>query len=75
MRKAIVTLLLGFGLGLVVLLAQRTHTDAGAVIIGVAVGIIASVPTSLLLVALLRRRQRSTDAALTPRTPAKEVQP
>lgn len=75
MRTAITLLLLGFGLGLAVLLAQRTHTDAMAVIIGVTVGIVASVPTSLLLVALLRRRQRSTGAALTTTTPAEEIQP
>jgi len=74
-RTAIATLLLGFGVGLAVLLAQRTHTDAGAVIIGVIVGIVASVPTSLLLVALLRRRQRSTGAALTTTQPAEEIQP
>lgn len=75
MRKAVITLLLGFGLGLVVLLARRTSTDAMAVIVGVTVGIVASVPTSLLLVALLRRRQRSTGAALTTTQPGEEVQP
>ncbi len=55
--KKITPLLLGLVLGLAVLIAPRLRTDPLAVIIGVAVGIAASVPTSLLMVALLRRQR------------------
>lgn len=55
MKTAIGLLGLGLGLGLAVIIGQRMSTDAMAVVIGVAVGVAASVPTSLLMVALLRR--------------------
>jgi hypothetical protein len=42
---------------LAVIVGQRMSTDAMAVVIGVAVGVAASVPVSLLLVALLRRER------------------
>ena len=48
--------MLGFGVTLALVIGQRMTTDAMAVVLGVAVGVAASVPTSLLLVALLRRR-------------------
>jgi hypothetical protein len=57
MKKAIVPLMLAFGLTLAAIIGQRMSTDAMAVVIGVAVGVAASVPTSLLLVALLRRER------------------
>jgi len=57
MKKAIVPLLLGFGVTLALIVGQRLSTEAMAVVIGVAVGVTASVPTSLLLVALLRRER------------------
>jgi hypothetical protein len=50
-------ILLGFGVALAIVIGQRMSTDAMAVVIGVAVGVAASVPTSLLLVALLRRER------------------
>lgn len=56
MKKIIVPLLLAFGIVLAVIIGQRMSTDAMAVVIVVAVGVAASVPTSLLLVALLRRQ-------------------
>lgn len=59
MKHAIPLLLLGLGVGLAVIIGRRMSTDAMAVVIGVAVGVAASVPTSLLLVALLRRERRS----------------
>jgi hypothetical protein len=40
-----------------IVIGQRMSTDAMAVVIGVAVGVAASVPTSLLLVALLRKER------------------
>lgn len=73
MKKILLPLLAGFAIGLMLVIARRTDTDAMAVIIGVAVGIVASVPTSLLLVALLRRRQRGR-AAESALLPAEEVQ-
>lgn len=60
MKYAIPLLLLGFGVTLAVVIGQRMSADAMAVIVGVAVGVAASVPTSLLLVALLRRANRES---------------
>ncbi len=57
MAKLIVPAMLGFGVALALIIGQRMSTDAMAVVIGVAVGVAASVPTSLLLVALLRRQR------------------
>lgn len=57
MKKLIVPAMLAFGVTLAVIIGQRMSTDAMAVVIGVAVGVAASVPTSLLLVALLRRER------------------
>lgn len=72
MSKVVVPLLLGLGLGLAVLIAPRLSIDAGAVLIGVIVGYVASVPTSLLLVALLRRAQRNEQRTWQP--PTEEAQ-
>jgi hypothetical protein len=55
MKKAVVPLLLVFAVTLAAIIGERMSTDAMAVVVGVAVGVAASVPTSLLLVALLRR--------------------
>jgi hypothetical protein len=54
----IVPLMLGFGAVMAVIIGQRMSTDAMAVVLGVAVGVGASVPTSVLIVALLRREKR-----------------
>jgi hypothetical protein len=59
MKRAL-PLLLGFGVALAFIIGQRMSTDAMAVVIGVAVGVAASVPTSLLLVALLRRERTAS---------------
>jgi hypothetical protein len=59
MKKLIVPLMLGFGVVLAVIVGERMSTDAMAVVIGVAVGVTASVPTSLLLAALLRRERNA----------------
>jgi hypothetical protein len=45
---------------LALVVGRRMSTDAMAVVIGVAVGVASSVPTSLLLVALLRRERAQT---------------
>lgn len=57
MRRLLPALLLGFGVTLAIVIGQRMSTDAMAVVIGVAVGVAASVPTSLLMVALLRKER------------------
>lgn len=59
MKHAIPVILLGFGVALAIVIGQRMSTDAMAVVIGVAVGVAASVPVSLLLVALLRKERAS----------------
>src|SRR5450759_4355869 len=71
MTRWIVALMLGFGVAMgviigqslstdamAVIIGQRMSTDAMAVVLGVAVGVGASVPTSVLIVALLRREKR-----------------
>ena len=68
MKRLIPLLLLGFFVALAIVIGQRMSTDAMAVVIGVAVGVAASVPTSLLLVALLRK-ERSTYRPEMPREP------
>jgi hypothetical protein len=60
MKRLLVPLMLGFGMALAWVVARRMSTDAMAVVIGVAVGVASSVPTSLLLVALLRRERAMT---------------
>lgn len=77
MKKIIVPALLGFGVVLAVIIGQRMSTDAMAVVIGVAVGVAASIPTSLLLVALLRRERpswRTPDPYPQPQLPAPQPQ-
>ena len=59
MKRLLLPLALAAGVALAVVIGQRMSTDAMAVVIGVAVGIAASIPTSLLLVALLRRERPS----------------
>ena len=63
MKKLVVPLMLGFGVVLALIIGRRMSTDAMAVVIGVAVGVASSVPTSLLLVALLRRERMLTGLA------------
>lgn len=71
MKQVIVPAMLGFGVALALVIGQRMSTDAMAVVLGVAVGVAASVPTSILLLALLRRTQR--EAAWRPEpTPAEQ---
>lgn len=48
-----------FGVTIALIIGQRMTTDAMAVVIGVATGIAASVPVSLLLVAMLRRERQT----------------
>ena len=66
MKRVIVPVMLGFGVTLAFVIGQRMTTDAMAVVLGVAVGVAASVPTSILLVALVRRAQREAGGRLEP---------
>jgi hypothetical protein len=61
MKRALIPLMLGFGITLALVIGQRLTTDAMAVVLGVAVGVAASVPTSVLLLALLRRTTREAN--------------
>ena len=58
MKKLLVPVMLGFGVALGLLIGQRMSPDTMAVVFGVVVGVVASVPTNLLVVALLRRERR-----------------
>jgi hypothetical protein len=60
MKKWIVPLMLGFGITIAIVIGERMSTDAMAVVIGVVVGVAASIPTSVLIVAILRRDRRSS---------------
>ncbi len=60
MKRVIVPLMLGFGIALALVVGRRMSTDAMSVVIGVAVGVASSIPTTLLLVALLRRERTLT---------------
>ncbi len=77
MKRWIVPLMLGFGITMAVLIGERMSTDAMAVVVGVAVGVAASVPTSLLLVALLRRERQGwhREEPAPPPYPALQQQP
>lgn len=57
MKKIVVPTMLGFGVAIALIIGQRMSTDAMAVVIGVVVGVASSVPTSILLMALLRRER------------------
>ena len=75
MKRVIVPVMLGFGVTLALVIGQRMTTDAMAVVLGVAVGVAASVPTSILLVALVRRSQREAGGRLEPAQAAYALPP
>ena len=56
MKKVVIVALLAFAVTLAVIIGQRMSTDAMAVVIGVACGVVASIPTSLLILAVSNRR-------------------
>lgn len=68
-KRLIPLILLGFGVALAIVIGQRMSTDAMAVVIGVAVGVAASVPTSLLLIALLRKERQGFRNEVSPEMP------
>jgi len=57
MSKAVGLAIVAAGVALAVVIGQRMSTDAMAVVVGVAVGVMASIPTSLLVMAAMRRAQ------------------
>ena len=59
MRLAVVIVSVVFAIGLAVLIGTRMSADALGVLVGVVCGVLASLPTSLVLIwALVRRTQR-----------------
>lgn len=73
MKKIVVPAMLGFGIALALIIGQRMSTDAMAVVIGVVVGVASSVPTSILLMALLRRERAGMSAGR--QEPPQQLQP
>lgn len=58
MGKIVGLAIVAGGVALAVVIGQKMSTDAMAVVIGVAVGVVASIPTSLLVMAAMRRGQQ-----------------
>ena len=56
MRNVAIIAIIAFAVTLAVIIGQRMSTDAMAVVIGVACGVLASVPTSLLILAVSGRQ-------------------
>ena len=56
MKKVAIVSLIAFAVTLAVIIGQRMSTDAMAVVVGVACGVLASIPTSLLILAVSNRR-------------------
>ena len=56
MKKVAIIALIAFAVTLAVIIGQRMSTDAMAVVVGVACGVVASIPTSLLILAVSNRR-------------------
>ena len=56
MKKVAIVALIAFAVTLAVIIGQRMSTEAMAVVVGVACGVLASIPTSLLILAVSGRR-------------------
>lgn len=74
MKKIIIPVMLGFGAAMALIIGQRMSTDAMAVVIGVAVGVASSVPTSILLMALLRRERAGASSWRQETPPPPQIQ-
>ena len=57
MKKVAILALVAFAITLAVIIGKRMSTDAMAVVIGVGCGVVASIPTSLLILAVTNRRE------------------
>jgi len=66
MRKVLGLAVIAAAVALAVIIGQRMSTDAMAVVIGVVVGVAASIPTSLLVVAATRGRRDERSAPHVP---------
>jgi len=56
MKKVVAMAFIAFTVTLAVIIGKRMSTDAMAVVIGVGCGVLASIPTSLLILAVTNRR-------------------
>ncbi|MGA9351283.1 MAG: hypothetical protein WBW48_21100 [Anaerolineae bacterium] len=56
MKKVTIVAFLAFVITLAIIIGKRMSTDAMAVVIGVGCGVLASVPTSLLILAVTNKR-------------------
>lgn len=61
MRALIGLGLVAFAVGLGVVVGQRMSTEAMAVVVGVVCGVLAGIPTSLLLLVVMRGQQRRSE--------------
>ncbi len=57
MKKLVALILIAFAVTLAVIVGNRMSTDAMAVVIGIVCGVGASIPTSLLILAVASRRE------------------
>jgi len=61
--RIVVVLGLVFAIALAVVVGRRMSAEAMAVVVGIVCGVAASIPTSVLLLVVLTRRERSRDMA------------
>jgi len=62
MRKFLAIAAITFCVAMAIVIGARISTDAMAVILGIVCGVLASVPTTLVLLWVLRQRDRQLDA-------------
>jgi hypothetical protein len=62
MRKILLFISVAFAVSLAVMIGVRLSPDAMAVIIGIVCGVLASIPTSAILVWVLRQRDKQLEA-------------
>jgi hypothetical protein len=58
MKKVAIVAVIAFAITLAVIIGKRMSTDAMAVVIGVACGVVASIPISLLILAVSNRQEK-----------------
>ena len=61
MKSVSTVALIGFAVTMAMIIGQRMSTDGMAVVVGVACGVLASIPTSLLIVAVSGRQGRRSE--------------
>ncbi len=61
MKRVATVALIAFAVTLALIIGQRMSTEAMAVVVGVACGVLASIPTSLLIVAVTGRQGRRNE--------------